>query len=217
MSDIDKKPGFGVKPPAAEKAEQHEILPELTIADAAAQMQDSIAAGVLQEPTTSIVSEPVMKPVIKSMPRDSLADLRARLEEAAHSKAALEEEVYRREIDSGEVVYRFTSIRPNFVVYVGARRSEKRIDFRAGVYRTTDAREAGMIRALPAFQRRQITEAQDARSAALREQVANARANLLTATHVGITASTDGSEAGFHAADHQLRLAENALTRPLVI
>ena len=216
MSDIDKKPGFGVKP-AAEKAEQHEIMPELTIADAAAQMQDSIAAGVLQEPTTNIVSEPVTKPVIKAMPRDSLANLRARLEEAAHNKAALEEEVYRREIDSGEVVYRFTSIRPNFVVYVGARRSEKRIDFRAGVYRTTDMREAEMIRALPAFQRRQITEAQDARSAALREQVANARANLLTATHVGITASTDGSEAGFHAADHQLRLAENALTRPLVI
>ena len=217
MSDIDKKLGFGVKPPAAEKSEQPEMLPELTIADAAAQMQDTFAAGALQEPTTSIVSEPVMKPVIKSLPRDSLADLRSRLEEAAQSKAALEEEVYRREIESGEVVYRFTSIRPNFVVYIGSRRSEKRIDFRAGVYRTTDASEAEMIRALPAFQRRQITEVQDARSAALREQVANARANLMTASRTGITASTDGSEAGFHAADHQLRLAENALTRPLVI
>ena len=39
MSDIDKKPGFGVKP-AAEKVEQHEILPELTIADAAAHVCD---------------------------------------------------------------------------------------------------------------------------------------------------------------------------------
>lgn len=216
MSDIDKKPGFGVKP-AAEKSEQPEMLPELTIADAAAQMQDNIAAVALQEPATSIVSEPVMKPAIKSLPRDSLADLRSRLEEAAQSKAALEEEVYRREIESGEVVYRFTSIRPNFVVYIGSRRSEKRIDFRAGVYRTTVASEAEMIRALPAFQRRQITEVQDARSAALREQVANARANLMTASRTGITSSTDGSEAGFHAADHQLRLAENALTRPLVI
>ena len=216
MSEIDKKTGFTPKP-SAEKTEQPEMLPELTIADAAAQMQDIFAAGALQEPTTSIVSEPVMKPAIKSLPRDSLADLRSRLEEAAQNKAALEEEVYRREIDSGEVVYRFTSIRPNFVVYVGSRRSEKRIDFRAGVYRTTDAREAEMIRALPAFQRRQITEVQDARSAALREQVANARANLMTASRTGITASTDGSEAGFHAADHQLRLAENALTRPLVI
>ena len=216
MSDIDKKPGFALKP-AADKAEQPEMLPELTIADAAAQMQDTFAAEALQEPTTSIVSEPVMKPAIKSLPRDSLAGLRSRLEEAAQNKAALEEEVYRREIESGEVVYRFTSIRPNFVVYIGSRRSEKRIDFRAGVYRTTDASEAEMIRALPAFQRHQITEVQDARSAALREQVANARAKLTTASRTGITASTDGSEAGFHAADHQLRLAENALTRPLVI
>ena len=216
MSDIDKKPGFGVKP-SVEKSEQPEMLPELTIADAAAQMQDNIAAVALQEPATSIVSEPVVKPTIKALPRDSLADLRSRLEEAAQNKAALEEEVYRREIESGEVVYRFTSIRPNFVVYIGPHRSEKRIDFRAGVYRTTIASEAEMIRALPAFQRRQITEVQDARSAALREQVANARANLMTASRTGITSSTDGSEAGFHAADHQLRVAENALTRPLVI
>lgn len=85
------------------------------------------------------------------------------------------------------------------------------IQFRNGVFRTTNARIVAGIRRHPRYGTHTFREELNARTVALRAQIAAGRDQLRSATYAGPTASTDGMDTIFNAQDGELAGLENNL------
>jgi len=98
----------------------------------------------------------------------------------------------------------FMSRYPLLTMYVPVKqRSDFRIDFKNGVFATSDADIAAGMRMHPRFGRLFREEA-SVRTAAIRAEAARQREGMRTPTFSGATTSVDGSEQVFFGADRTL-------------
>ena len=85
------------------------------------------------------------------------------------------------------------------------------VQFRNGVFRTTNPRIVEAIRRHPRYGTNTFREELNARTVALRAQLAAERDKLRSATYAGPTASTDGADTVFNAQDGELGGMESRL------
>lgn len=121
-------------------------------------------------------------------------------------------------------IVRFISRFPELIIYVNMGgterepggqliRKDKKIAFAGGVYETTDARVAQMIRQHPQCNGTLFREESDETTAALRRAAATKQAAMRSPTFSGPTSSLDGGEAAIMRGMHDLDQIETNLMK----